>query len=128
MLDEKARQILGSKSFAHIAFAGPGGRPYVSPVWVDLDDGRIVINTAEGRVKARLLAPGTPVVLSALDPENPYSYVGIRGRVVERTNEGAEEVIDRLAKKYIGADTYPWRQPGERRVTIVIEPERTYGM
>ncbi|MBI4730087.1 MAG: TIGR03618 family F420-dependent PPOX class oxidoreductase [Acidobacteria bacterium] len=126
MLDEEAARILRSKSFAHLALDDEGS-PHVSPVWVDVDDhGLVVVNTAEGRVKSRRLAVGSPVALSAADPENPYHYVGVRGRVVKRTNEGADAVIDRLANKYLGVDSYPYRQPGERRVTILIEPERVF--
>lgn len=83
----------------------------------------MILNTAEGRVKARALKVGSPVALSAADPENPYRYVAVRGRVVERTSEGADEVIDRCANKYLGVETYPYRQPGEKRVTLVVEPE-----
>lgn len=126
MLDDRAQKILRSKVFAHLAIV-EGDRPHVSPVWVDVDDdGRVLFNTAEGRVKSRNIEVGTPLALSATDPENPYSYVGIRGRVVERTRQGADELIDKLAKKYLGADSYPFRSPGEVRVTIVIEPEQVH--
>jgi PPOX class probable F420-dependent enzyme len=123
MLTDEANRILRSKSFAFLAL-NQGDRPQVSPVWVDVDDrNRVTINTAEGRLKADLLKVGTPVALAAADPEDPYRYVQIRGRVVERTHEGADAHIDRLAKKYMGVDSYPFRQPDQQRVKIVIEPE-----
>lgn len=124
MLTDEADRILRSKSFAFLAL-NQGDRPQVSPVWVDVDErNRVTINTAEGRVKADLLKVGTPVALAAADPEDPYKYVQVRGRVVERTHEGADEHIDHLAKKYMGVDSYPFRQPGEQRVKVAIEPDQ----
>lgn len=122
-LPEGAEELLRAKTFAHLAVLVEGA-PHVSPVWVDVRDGRILVNTAEGRVKARALVDGASVALSATDPENPYRALTIRGRVVERTHEGADADIDALAKKYLGQDTYPYRQPGEQRVTVLIEPEK----
>jgi PPOX class probable F420-dependent enzyme len=123
-LDTEAVRILRSKTFASVALVDEEGRPHVSPVWIDVDgEGRLVVNTAEGRAKARLLQVGAPVRIAAADPENPYRYVDVKGRVIERTRKGADVVIDSLAKKYLGAETYPFRQPGEVRVTALIEPE-----
>jgi len=126
-LSEQAREILKSRAMAHIAFLAPDGRPHSTPVWVDLDDGALVMNTATERVKGHALQPGTPVALSATHPENPYEYVQVRGEVGERTTEGADEQIDRLARKYLGVETYPYRQPGEERVTIKIRVLETTG-
>jgi PPOX class probable F420-dependent enzyme len=123
-LPEEAQRILRSKTFAYLGLVDEKGRPHVSPVWVDVQDGQVVLNTAEGRVKARLLQPGTAVCLAAVDPDNPYRYVQVRGRVAERTHEGADAVIDSLARKYLGTDTYPYRRPGEVRVTVRVAPER----
>jgi PPOX class probable F420-dependent enzyme len=124
MLTDEADRILRSKSFAFLAL-NQGDRPQVSPVWVDVDErNRVTINTVEGRVKADLLKVGTPVALAAADPEDPYKYVQVRGHVVERTHEGADEHIDRLAKKYMGVDSYPFRKPGEQRVKVAIEPDQ----
>ena len=126
-LSEKAREILRSKTFAHVAVVDEAGRPHVTPVWVDIDGDRVFVNTAEGRVKDRLMPLGAPVAVSATNLENPYEYVQVRGRVAERRNAGADEVIDGLAKKYLGADKYPFRQPGEVRVTIFLDVEETTG-
>jgi len=124
MLNDKAKRILEDKTFVHLAVMD-GDTPHTSPVWVDVrDDGRILVNTSEGRAKARLLQPGTKVALSATSPENPYDSLLIQGRVVERTHENADADIDRLAKKYLDKDVYPFRQPGEQRVTVIIEPDR----
>ena len=86
------------------------------------------INTARGRVKDRNLQRNPMVALSILDPDNPYRYVQIRGRVTEMTERGADAHIDQLAKKYLGQDTYPYRRPGEVRVTVLITPERVQTM
>jgi PPOX class probable F420-dependent enzyme len=104
------------------------GRPHVTPVWVDVDKDTVWINTARGRVKDRLLRQGAPVALSAVDPENPYEHVQVRGYVAERREVGADADIDSLAQKYLGKERYPFRQPGEERVTIVIEPEQVTGV
>lgn len=126
-LSDKAREILGSKTFAHIAVVDEDGRPHVTPVWVDLDGDRVVVNTAEGRVKDRLLQVGAPVAVSATGVENPYEYVQVRGKVSERRSAGADAVIDGLAEKYLGADKYPFRRPGEVRVTIFLDVDETTG-
>jgi PPOX class probable F420-dependent enzyme len=128
MLNEEAGRILRSKAFAFLAL-NQGDRPQVSPVWVDVDgQNRITINTAEGRLKADLLQVGTPVAIAATDPDDPYKYVQVRGTVVERTREGADAHIDSLAKKYLGVDSYPYRQPGEQRVRVAVQPEQVSGV
>jgi PPOX class probable F420-dependent enzyme len=114
--------------FAHLATLMPDGKPQVTPVWIDYDGRYILMNTAEGRQKDRNLQRNGTVALSILDPENPYRYLEVRGRVVERTLEGADQHIDAMAKKYLGQDKYPFRQPGEVRVIFKIEPEHTTSM
>ncbi len=110
------------KSFANLATVMPDGSPQVTPVWFDYVNGHVRVNTAKGRVKARNMHEGSQVALAILDPENPYRYVQIRGRVARATEEGAQAHIDALAKKYIGKDKYPWSQPDEVRVIYEIEP------
>ena len=100
----------------------------MTPVWCDYDGENVVFNTAVGRVKDRNLQRDGRASLSLLDPENPYRYLEVRGHVVERTEEGAEEHINKMAKKYLGLDTYPYRQPGEVRVIYKIKPERFSSM
>ncbi|HMF83888.1 MAG TPA: TIGR03618 family F420-dependent PPOX class oxidoreductase [Acidimicrobiia bacterium] len=127
-LSDRAREILRSRTFAHVAAVDSSGRPHVTPVWVDVDDKDTVwINTARGRVKDRLLGLEASAALAAVDPENPYEYVQVRGHVSERRGVGADADIDHLAQKYLGEERYPFRQPGEERVTIVIEPEELTG-
>jgi PPOX class probable F420-dependent enzyme len=92
-------------------------------VWVDIKDGLPVVNTAEGRAWPNNLERDPRVTLTVQNMENPYEYLEVRGRVAERTHDGADEHIDSLAKKYLGKDEYPYRQPGEQRVIIRVEPE-----
>jgi PPOX class probable F420-dependent enzyme len=116
------------KAFAHLATAMPDGSPQVTPVWFDYQGGVVRVNTAKGRVKARNMPEGARVALSILDPDNPYRYIQVRGRVRRVTEEGAAAHIDALAKKYLGKDKYPWARPGEVRLTIEIEPTSTSAM
>src|SRR5439155_20607831 len=116
--------ILSKKAFAQLATLNPDGSPQVTPVWVDFDGTHLIVNTAKGRVKHRNLERNPRVALSIADPENPYRYLGIQGRVTEMTEAGADAHIDRMAKKYLNKDKYPFRQPGEMRVLLKITPSR----
>ena len=127
-LSEGVKKLFLEANFAHLATIMPDGSPQVTPVWVDLEDGRILVNTAEGRAKPRNVRHDPRVALSITKQDNPYSSAFIRGRVVETRHEGADELIDKLAKKYLGQDRYPWRQPGEQRLILVIEPEHVMSM
>jgi PPOX class probable F420-dependent enzyme len=118
------KDLLTGVNFAHLAVLGPDGSPQVSPVWVDFDGTHVLINSAEGRAKVKHLDRDGRVALSVHDQQNPYRYIQVRGKVAERTNEGADEHIDALAKRYMGVDTYPLRAEGEVRVIFKIEPER----
>jgi PPOX class probable F420-dependent enzyme len=123
-----AQHLLGGKNFAHVATVMEDGSPQVSPVWIDYEDGLVVFNTAEGRLKPKNLRRDPRVAISVTNPENPYESLLIRGRAVELTHEGADEHIDALAKRYMGVDEYPLRQPGEQRVIVKVEPERVQHM
>ena len=115
-------------AFAHLATVMPDGSPQVTPVWFDYEGGLVRVNSAKGRVKSRNMAAGAAVALSILDPENPYRYIQIRGRVARVVEEGAAAHIDSLAKKYLGKDRYPFARPGEVRVMFEIEPTSTQTM
>ena len=119
-----ARAIFAKNTLAHVATLGPDGEPHVTPVWVELDGDDIIINTSLGRAKARNLENDGRVALSLTDPDNPYTAIAVRGTVVEFTTEGADEVIDRLAKKYLDVDSYPFRSPDEVRVTVRIRADK----
>ena len=122
-LDDQARKLLEAPNFAHVATHRPDGSIHGVVVWVDVDGDRIAFNSAEGRTWPGLIQRDPSVTITVANSENPYEYAEIRGRVVERTHEGADEQIDALAKKYLDKDEYPFRQPGEQRVKFVIEPE-----
>lgn len=100
------------------------GQPHVTPVWADLKNGYIRINTAAGRQKWTNLLSRPQVTVLAIDPTDPYRWMEIRGKVASHTEEGADEVINLLAKKYLGVDVYPGHTPDETRVTFLIEPTR----
>jgi PPOX class probable F420-dependent enzyme len=127
-IPESYRDLFDKKAFAHLATVGKDGRPQVTPVWCDHDGTHVRINTARGRVKDRNLRRDPRVALSIQDPDNPYRYLQVRGRVAEMTEAGADAHIDALAKKYLGQDRYPFRQPGEVRVMVKIAPEDVQGM
>ena len=109
------------KAFAHLATIMPDGTPQVTPVWFDYTNGKIRVNSAKGRVKVRNMREGAPVALSILDPDDPYRYIQIRGRVGRVTEEGASAHIDSLSNKYLGKN-YPWAKPDQVRITFEIEP------
>jgi PPOX class probable F420-dependent enzyme len=122
-IEGHAEELLKAKNFAHVSTLREDGSVHAAPVWVDVQDGRPVLNTAEGRAWPRNLERDPRVTLTVQNLENPYEYLEIRGTVAERTHDGADEHIDFLAKKYMDADSYPLRKPGEQRVIIRVEPE-----
>ena len=122
-IPEKYRDLFNKRAFASLATLMPDGRPQVTPVWVDLEGDYVFFNSAKGRQKDRNVRRDPRVALAIIDPDNPYRYMEIRGRVGEITEEGADAHIDKLAKKYLGVDKYPYRQPSEKRVIYKILPE-----
>jgi PPOX class probable F420-dependent enzyme len=117
------RSLLEGKNFAHIATTMKDGSPQNTAVWVDIEGNNILFNTAEGRVKPRNLRRNPKVAISITDSENPYRAAFIRGRVTNITPEGGDAHIDKLARKYMGVDSYPNRQPGEVRLVVTVEPD-----
>jgi PPOX class probable F420-dependent enzyme len=120
--------LFQKKAFASLATVMPDGTPQVTPVWVDYDGGHVLVNSARGRRKDRNMKVGASVALAIMDPDNPYRHLQVRGRVSEVTEHGADAHIDRMAKKYLGKDRYPFRQPGEVRVLYKITPTSSSGM
>lgn len=121
-------KFIESKSFAHIATINKDGSPQVSPVWIEHDGTHVIVNSEQSRLKVRNLKRDPRVAISIQDPDNAYAYIQIKGRVVEITPEGGFEGIDRLAKKYMGQDKYPYNQPGDVRVQIKIVPAKVFQM
>jgi hypothetical protein len=129
LIPEKYLDLLtGKKAFASIATVMSDGTPQVTPVWFDYHNERIRVNTEKKRVKARTLKQGAPVALAILDPDNPYRYLQVRGKVVSVSENGADAHINSLAKKYLGQDKYPFSQPGDVRVMYEIEPTSAQAM
>jgi PPOX class probable F420-dependent enzyme len=122
-IEGRGEELLKAKNFCLVSTLRADGSVHAAPVWVDVQDGLPVVNTAEGRAWPRNLERDPRVTLTVQNMENPYEYLEVRGRVAERTHDGADEHIDALAMKYLGKDEYPYRQPGEQRVIIRVEPE-----
>jgi PPOX class probable F420-dependent enzyme len=123
-------KLLQEPQLANFATLMSDGSPQITPVWVDVepDGSAVLINTAEGRVKTRNVERNPQVAVSVVDSGNAWRAVLVRGTIVERRHEGADAHIDRLAKKYLGKDTYPFRREGEQRVTLVIKPHNVIEM
>ena len=126
-IPEKFLDLFQKRAFAHLVTLMPDGSPHVTPMWVDFDGAHLIFNSARGRQKDRNLQRNARVAVEIQDPENPYRYLLVRGRVVKITEQGADASIDKLAFKYLGQDKYPYRRPGEVRVIYQIEPEHVTG-
>lgn len=123
-LTRASKALLARPVFANIATVQDDGTPHLTPVWIDIDGDNIVINTADGRAKARNMRTSSKVAISVLDPDNPYQAISLQGTVTEITEDGADAHVDFLAKKYLGVDSYPMRQPDEHRLKITIHPDK----
>lgn len=123
-IPQSARDIIAKKAFASVATLNEDGSPQVTTVWIDADPEHVVFNTAAGRLKANNLERDPRVSIAIPDPDNPYEQVTVQGRVAEITTDGADDHIDSLAKKYMDEDEYPFRQPGEQRLIVRVEPQK----
>lgn len=117
-------KLLQEPQLAQFATVMADGAPQITPVWVDVeaDGGHILINTAEGRLKTKNTSRNPDVAVSVVDSQNPWRYAVVRGKVVEHVHEGADDHIDRMAQKYLGQESYPFRRPDETRVILKIKP------
>ena len=118
------QKLLREPAFCQLATLVPDGSPQVTQVWVDTDGEHILINTAQGRQKEQNVQRDPRVAVNVVDPANAWRLGMVRGRVVEITTAGADELIDQLAKKYLNEESYPFRRPEEVRVTLKILPEK----
>ena len=123
-IPDEAKHLFENKDFAHIATLNADGSPQNSAVWIGLDGDLVTFNTAEGRLKTKNVARDGRVAISIVNQENPYENLIIQGKVVEMAHDGADDDIDALAKRYLDADSYPFRQDGEVRTIVKIEPEK----
>lgn len=120
--------ILTKRAFAHIATIGPQGEPQSNPVWVDWDGEHIKFSQTTTRQKYRNIQRDARIAVSALDPDQPYRYLEVRGKVVRVDDDPDNAFINKMAKKYMDADEYPYHQPGDQRIVLHVEPEHTTGM
>jgi PPOX class probable F420-dependent enzyme len=120
-IPEQYLDLFQKKTIAHLATVEPDGSPHVTPVWVDYDGQYILVNSAKGREKDRNMSERPSVALDILDPENPYRYLAVQGRVIEITEEGAREHINKLSKRYTGRENYSGPANETRRI-YKIEP------
>jgi PPOX class probable F420-dependent enzyme len=125
-IEGRGAELLNGKNFANVSTLRSDGSVLSAPAWVDVQDGKAVLNSAEGRAWPRNLERDPRITLTVQNLENPYEYVEVRGKVSERTHDGADEHINALAKKYLDLDEYPYRQPGEQRVIITVEPDHVH--
>jgi PPOX class probable F420-dependent enzyme len=118
------RDLFDKKAFGSFTTLMPDGSPQTTPVWIDYREGDVWVNSAEGRQKDKNVRRDPRIAIAIIDPDNPYRYVEVRGRVREITRDGADAHIDAMAKKYLGKDKYPFAQPGEQRVIYKIAVEK----
>jgi PPOX class probable F420-dependent enzyme len=128
LIPDSHADLFNKKAFGNLATLNADGTPQVTPIWVDREGEFLLFNSARGRLKDRNVRRNPHVAIAISDPDNPYRYLEIRGQVVEITEAGADAHIDKLAKKYLGVDTYLHRQPGEVRVMYRVKPERVSKM
>ena len=127
-IPENYADLLEKPAFGNLGTIMKDGSPQVTPIWVDYDGKYVRFNSALGRVKDKNVRRDPRVSISLQDPANPYRYLEIRGRVVEITQNGADDHINKLSQKYLGKPVYPFRKPGEVRVLYKIEPEKVSSM
>ena len=125
-LDDSMKRFLDEPVYATISYLRPDGSPYATQIWADHDGKHVRISITETRKKHDSFRRDGRVAMTFADHTNMFRAANMRGRVVEMTKEGAEEHIDKMAQKYLGKDTYPWRQPGEERIMVKILPERIH--
>jgi len=126
-LPDRVKEIIDNPVFAHVATVGPDGHPQNTVMWIDRDGEHLLLNTAQGRAKWRNISADPRVGISVSPLKEPYVNLSLKGRVIEMRTGDGDAVIDRLAKKYLGVDTYPYRNPDEVRVTMVVEVEAVAG-
>ena len=127
-ISPEVAKLVEDKNLAFVATLMKNNSPQITPVWIDLVDGMILVNTAKGRVKQKNVSRDPRVAIAIVDRTNPYNMVTIQGNVVEQIAEGADKHIDKMAKKYLGVDKYPFAMPGEERILLKISPRKIFHM
>lgn len=125
-MEPKAENLFKDKNLVFIATVMKDGSPQLSPVWANYEDGHILVNTAEGRVKHKNVLRDSRVAISAVSQNNPLNMTTIRGKVIEIVPDYDYVHINKLTKKYMGVENYPFRQAGEKRIVLKIKPEKVF--
>jgi PPOX class probable F420-dependent enzyme len=125
-LPQSVKKIMEDKAYGHVVTLGAGGKPQVSMVWMDVDGDDVLFNTAEGRVKPKNLRGNPRIIISVQDRNDPQSHIVFHGKATV-TEAGADDHIDKLAKRFLGADKYPFRRPGEKRLIVRVKVDRIGG-
>jgi PPOX class probable F420-dependent enzyme len=125
-LEGRPQEIISGKNYAHLAIPRQDGTVQTVIVWAHADGGNVTLNSAEGRTWPENLRKAGTATVTVMADGDPYEWVSVTGRLVEDTHEGADAHIDSFAKKYLDADSYPYRQPGEQRVKFALRPERVH--
>ncbi|MDA3624850.1 PPOX class F420-dependent oxidoreductase [Saccharopolyspora oryzae] len=125
VIPQDRADILGKQAFGHVATIGPHGEPQSSPVWIDWDGQYLKFSQTKTRQKYRNLKREPRISISVHDPDHPYRYVEVRGRVAKIEDDQDNRFINKMAKKYLDEDEYPWPQPGDERVIVYVEPEHS---
>jgi PPOX class probable F420-dependent enzyme len=125
-LEGRPKEIIAGRNYAHVAIPRSDGTVQTVIVWAHTDDGNITLNSAEGRQWPETLRRAGTATVTVMADGDPYEWVSVTGRLVEDTHDGADAHIDALAKKYLDADSYPYRQPGEQRISFALRPERVH--
>jgi PPOX class probable F420-dependent enzyme len=125
-LPQSVKKILEDKAYGHVITFDASGKPQVTMVWVDVDGDDVVFNTAEGRLKPKNLRRDPRVIVSVQDRNDPQSYMVFHGKATI-SEAGADAHIDKLAKRFLGAEKYPFRRPGEKRLIVRVTPDRIGG-
>lgn len=125
-MEPQAEKLFKDKNLVFIATIMKDGSPQLSPVWANYDNGHILVNTAEGRVKHKNVLRDPRVAMSVVSQNNPLDMTTIRGKVIEIVPDYDYVHINKLTKKYMGVENYPFRQVGEKRIVLKIKPEKVF--
>jgi PPOX class probable F420-dependent enzyme len=128
LTEEDLHQLFQFRNLAFLATLSKNGSPHVTPVWAEMVDDLILINTFESSAKNKHITNDKRIALSVVDQNNPFNMVSIKGRVIDQTTEGADDHLKRLARKYLGIGKYYYRKPNHKRIIIKIKPEETMGL
>lgn len=125
-LPQSVKKIMQDKAYGHVTTFNAEGKPQVTMVWADVDGDEVMFNTTEGRLKEKNLRRDPRIIISVQDRNEPQSYMVFHGKA-SVTDAGADDHIDKLAKRFLGADKYPFRRPGEKRVIVRTKVDRIGG-